>query len=114
LFGDHGTTAIATFTRKARPRLHPNIPLDVSKLHRWSPQAACSSIAHGSSKIYLIPSARNVQQTQMQTATQMQMQMQQRKPTIHLPKTLRINLPLRSIGKIITHHGVSHDQGHQT
>src|SRR5215470_2994800 len=40
-FSDHGLTAIAAFAREARLRLHPIIPLDVSKLHRAFPQADC-------------------------------------------------------------------------
>jgi hypothetical protein len=37
-FSDHGLTAIAAFAREARLRLHPIIPLDVSKLHQAFPQ----------------------------------------------------------------------------
>src|SRR6516225_7253447 len=42
-FGDHGMTAIAAFASKARLCL-PNIPLDVSILHRQFPRAAAQEL----------------------------------------------------------------------
>jgi len=80
-FGDHGMTATAAFSSKARLCLSI-IPFDVSKLHRLSPQAVCSEncsrlVENPPDSFGVRPTQRRAtKQTQTQTQTRTQTQTQ--------------------------------------